>query len=290
MKNKSKYQKPIVDICIPVFNGEHKISRVIDSILSQSFQNFKLLISDNNSNDNTENIIKRYLSLDSRIEYYRQKKNIGAEGNFKYLFNKSESKYFMWAAADDIRSSNYLELNIRFLENNRDYVASTLQTRFEGGSFNEQRMGDKALIDDSPEARIRKHLSVKWCEGIHANGRFYSVIRRDSLRDVIKKEWNYLGADWMIVAHLLSIGKINRINDGWMELGRYGASNSQDLFAAYRKSVSSWIMPFSRLSTDIWKIIYSSNGYHKALIVLKLINLNLYGFIIQFYIKFKRRL
>lgn len=286
--NIKKYNFPLVDIGLPIYNGEAKIAMVIESILCQTYSNFRLIISDNFSSDETENIIKRYVSLDSRITYYRQNNNIGGEGNFKYLFHKSKAKYFMWAAADDIRSNDFLEKNIHFLEKNTDYVASTLRTKFEGGYFDENKLGDKSLHYEDPIARCIKHLSLNWITGLHANGRFYSLIRRDALQGAIKKDWGYLGADWMIVSHLLSIGKINRINEGFSELGKGGASNTQDLFSVHRASIKDFFFPFNRLSYETWDLMTFTGFHQKFLLLLTLLNLNIYGFFIQLYIKIKR--
>lgn len=51
----------------------------------------------------------------------------------------------MWTSADDIRSDTFLKLNLKFLINNNDYVASTSPTRFENGNFNPIAVGDFTL-------------------------------------------------------------------------------------------------------------------------------------------------
>lgn len=280
---------PMVSIGLPVFNGEKTIARVIESILSQTYDNFELIISDNYSSDNTESIIRKYVDLDSRIVYIRQNSNIGAEANFKYLLHKSNSKYFMWAASDDIRSNTFLEQTLIFLENNLDYVASTLQTKFEGREFDPIKMGDETLDDSNYANRVIKFYRLNWLSGLHANGRFYSLIRRTALQDILDKSWGYLGADWMIVTHIVSKGKTKRINAGWTELGRYGGSNTQDLFTLHRNTFFDLIAPFNKLSTEVWRIMYPSNWRQKGNILLRLIMLNVYGFLLQFYIMAKRK-
>ena len=73
---------PLVSIGMPVFNGmsgslKNKINlhRSLQSILQQSYKNLEIIISDNCSNDETANIIKKYLKKDKRIIFYKQKKN-----------------------------------------------------------------------------------------------------------------------------------------------------------------------------------------------------------------------
>jgi glycosyltransferase involved in cell wall biosynthesis len=56
---------------MPVYNGEKYVRQALDSLLTQNFKDFELIISDNASTDNTAEICKRYLEKDNRIEYYR---------------------------------------------------------------------------------------------------------------------------------------------------------------------------------------------------------------------------
>ena len=131
MQNNKKI-KPEVSIGMPVFNGAKTIEKAINSILAQTFEDFELLISDNASDDETENICKRFANQDSRIRYVRQKMNVGVYGNFNYVMSQAKKKYFMLAAADDWRSPNFLELNVSALESNSKYIASTSPNCHEG--------------------------------------------------------------------------------------------------------------------------------------------------------------
>jgi glycosyltransferase involved in cell wall biosynthesis len=101
---------PKISIGMPVFNGGKFIREALDSLLSQSFTDFELIISDNASTDDTETICLGYATKDSRIKYVRQDKNLGAVANFMFILNKAVGEYFMWAAADDYWSSNWLEV------------------------------------------------------------------------------------------------------------------------------------------------------------------------------------
>ena len=101
---------PKISIGMPIYNGASYIDQAINSVLNQTFKDFELIISDNASTDNTENICKKYLSLDNRIHYLRQKKNIGGINNFKFVLDSSVGKYFMWLAADDVLGNSNFSL------------------------------------------------------------------------------------------------------------------------------------------------------------------------------------
>ena len=96
-------------IGMPVFNGEKFITGAIQSIINQSYLNWELLISDNDSSDNTANICREFVKKDDRIRYVKQAQNIGAGANFLFLLKSASAGYFMWAASDDIWQKEYLE-------------------------------------------------------------------------------------------------------------------------------------------------------------------------------------
>jgi glycosyltransferase involved in cell wall biosynthesis len=234
---------PTVSIGMPVYNGEEFLRNAIDALLSQYFTDFELIISDNASSDQTESICRAYAERDKRIRYFRQPVNLGAEANFSYVLDRAKGEYFMWAASDDVRSADYVALNLDFLESHPDYVGSTSPVRFEGGGFDAQQMGDRGLVDDQFDLRLRKFFGA-W----HANGAFYSLMRTE----VIKRcQWvgvSFLGADWAIVLYLARQGKLNRLEQGWLELGINGVSNSRGIFRRYRSNLLDFVAPFWMLT------------------------------------------
>lgn len=269
---------------MPVYNGAKNIRNALDSILSQSFIDFVIIISDNASTDETEAIVLEYARNDSRINYIRQPKNIGAIANFQFVFKISSTKYFMWAADDDTRSRDYLEKNFYFLENNESYVGSTLQTRFQGGHFDPVRMGDASLYHEDFAKRIINFFGT-W----HANGRFYSLFRRAEIVPWIEKDRNFLGSDWTLITYLASKGKLNRIDTGWVELGTNGISNKTDIFAPFRKNLILWLIPFYHLSLDTWSLMSQAKLSQRTILAIHLIFLNFQAFLLQHKFIFNRK-
>ena len=60
MKNKPNSKLPLVSICFPVFNGERTLIRALDSLNAQDYKNLEIIISDDNSTDETFNICRKY--------------------------------------------------------------------------------------------------------------------------------------------------------------------------------------------------------------------------------------
>jgi glycosyltransferase involved in cell wall biosynthesis len=107
---------PKVSIGMPVYNGGTFLREAIDSLLVQTFTDFELIISDNASTDNTEQVCLDYVHFDSRIRYIRLADNIGAPNNFFYVRDQAVGEYFMWAAHDDRWKPNCLALWVNVLD------------------------------------------------------------------------------------------------------------------------------------------------------------------------------
>lgn len=117
----NKNNMPKVSIGMPVYNGEKYIREALDSLLAQTFTDFELIISDNCSNDKTQEICLEYATKDSRIRYIRQIKNIEVIPNFEYVRFQAIGQYFMWAASDDKWSKKWLEdMYKKIVETNAD--------------------------------------------------------------------------------------------------------------------------------------------------------------------------
>ena len=114
-QNMSQSDTP-VDIVMPVYNGAETISQTIDSVLNQTHQAFRLLIVDDGSTDNTEEVCKPYL-VDERIQYIRE----GHKGISETLnrgVSLSQTAYVARQDADDIWMPWHLDLLLHELEEN----------------------------------------------------------------------------------------------------------------------------------------------------------------------------
>lgn len=98
-----------VDILLATYNGEKYLRYLLDSILSQSFSDFNLLISDDCSTDSTPEIIDAYAKNDDRIIVYNQEQNVGFVKNFEFLLTKSTAPYVAFADQDDIWAKEKIE-------------------------------------------------------------------------------------------------------------------------------------------------------------------------------------
>lgn len=109
----------LVSIIMPSYNTAEYIAESIQSVLDQSYTNWQLIIVDDCSTDNTDEVIKPYLT-DGRIEYYRNEKSSGAAVSRNHALRKAKGRWIAFLDSDDLWMPNKLEKQIAFMKNN-DY-------------------------------------------------------------------------------------------------------------------------------------------------------------------------
>lgn len=110
-----------VSVIMPVYNTEEFVWEAIESILSQSFQDFEFIIIDDFSSDSSYEICKKYASKDKRIKLYRNKKNMWISYTRNKLINNTKTNYILSQDSDDISFPSRIRLLYNFLENNKEY-------------------------------------------------------------------------------------------------------------------------------------------------------------------------
>lgn len=121
-------KNPKITVLLSVYNDEKYIGEAIDSILSQTFKDFELLIIDDSSTDRTIDIIGNY--KDPRIRLIINKKNIDISRSLNKGLKLASGKYIARHDSDDISTSERLEKQFNFLEDNDDYAAVGSRTEY----------------------------------------------------------------------------------------------------------------------------------------------------------------
>ena len=117
-----------INILMATYNGRRYVAKQVESILNQTYKDFRLIISDDGSTDSTVKILQEYEQKDSRVEIYSQQKNQGVVSNFEFLIGKVRSELFMFSDQDDIWEPDKIEKTLEKMENdNLDLVYTDLQ-------------------------------------------------------------------------------------------------------------------------------------------------------------------
>ena len=172
LKNKNN-----IDIILPNYNSSKFLKQTLNSIIIQTYKNWKLIIIDDCSDDKTKNILKKYLK-DKRIKIFWLKKNNGAGFCRNYGIKKSKSPYVAFIDSDDVWKKNKLEKQIIFMKkNNFSFSYTNYETfgekkkiiipplRFDYKSFiNNTSIGTSTMMVKRKELRNIKFTNSKICE------------------------------------------------------------------------------------------------------------------------------
>ena len=108
----------MISIAMTSYNGENFISEQILSILSQTIEDFELIICDDCSSDHTFSILKEYKEKDSRIKIKQNKKQLGFLKNFEQAISLCTGDYIACCDQDDIWTNNHLEYLLKNIGEN----------------------------------------------------------------------------------------------------------------------------------------------------------------------------
>ncbi len=208
-------RQPRLSIGMPLYNSEQFLAEALDSLLSQTFSDFELIISDNGSTDQTEKICRDYADRDSRIRYERHEQNRGAIWNFNHVFSLAKGAYFKWSSYDDTCEPTFIERCVSVLDKRPEVIWCHTQSAkideqgarltkdpdaydgFEGWVHtSDAGLPRKNFDSHFPHQRFRGVLlGTDWCADS------YGVIRADALRRTCLLPSCY-GAEKVLMADL----------------------------------------------------------------------------------------
>lgn len=107
----------LVSIIMPSYNTGKFIEETIESVLSQTYTDWELIIVDDCSTDNTDEVVAQYLS-DTRIRYIKNEKNSGAAVSRNRALKEAKGKWIAFLDSDDLWLPEKLEKQIEFMKSN----------------------------------------------------------------------------------------------------------------------------------------------------------------------------
>jgi glycosyltransferase involved in cell wall biosynthesis len=212
---------PRLTIGLPVYNGEKYVGESLEALLGQSFTDFELIISDNASTDSTGDICRGYEKRDSRVRYFRQRRNIGLAPNHNFVADKARSELFKWASNDDLYARDLVERCIDVLDKYPDVVLAHSWTAM----VDESGLVTKAFeypLNTASQRAPERFRSLLFDSGGDDD---YGVVRTEILRRTAMKD-SYHHADRTIVAELSLYGRFCQVPD-WLYFRRDHADRAE---------------------------------------------------------------
>lgn len=226
MKNK----QPILSICIPIYNRIKFLRRHFEQYLKCKdcfLEDIQLYISDNCSEENLLNLVNEFRGKGLNLEYSRNPKNLGPDGNFIKCFNNAKGKYIWLLGSDDVPVDGFVPKLLGILKKH-DY----------GYLFLNHKSNNEQLVEYMNVNDILENVNV-WITFMSAN-----IVRTEYVKKVDGNK--YLGTFLIQVPYFLEgmmAGNTNAIlNSAWIQAGSDAKNNGgYNLFQVFAENLFSII-------------------------------------------------
>ena len=255
---------PRVSVGLPVYNGEKFLQEAIDSILSQTYRDFELVISDNASTDRTREICEQAAARDSRVRYIRNDVNVGAAKNYNNVVDVATGIYFKWAAHDDVCAPEFLQQCVSALDGDPSLVLTypkMVDIDDEGTHLPERNISHIPRSErgayPTPHQRFRRLIRTDYtCEEV------FGVIRVDILRKT-QLILSYTDSDRTLLAELALYGRFFEVPEV-LFYHRMHKGMSTQMFTGWQERTA-WFDPSKqgRMVFPLWR---QCAEYFKAIV------------------------
>jgi glycosyltransferase involved in cell wall biosynthesis len=211
---------PLVSVGVPTYNRRDRLVRAVESVLAQTHRELELVISDNGSTDETEELCRAIASRDPRVRYIRHATNRGSTENFNYVFGELRGDYAMVLGDDDWIDPDYVEACLDALQGRPDVAVAVGRSRYYGsnGACVDELASPTELLADSPSLRIREYYALE-----PKPETFYGLMRGTALRAAAPMR-NVLYNDGIFAATLVFAGKLRSVPSVAIHRSRGGTS------------------------------------------------------------------
>ncbi|MFT5239385.1 MAG: glycosyltransferase involved in cell wall biosynthesis [Kiritimatiellia bacterium] len=205
-------QKPKVCLGMPLYNQTKHLPEALNSLLSQTYSDFRLIISDDSTEPGPAKIVNALAVKDPRITYYRNENRLGLVDNWRACFDLAgEGDYFAWVGDHDVWHANWLESLVKTL-NAHEHVLLAYPKRTVIDEFG--NLIDKNLKPGFSSLGLDEDQRAKSIS-LHAKGfgnMVYGLFRADALRraGVFRK---VIMPDVMLLLELSLQGDIYQVDE-----------------------------------------------------------------------------
>jgi glycosyltransferase involved in cell wall biosynthesis len=256
---------PLVSIGIPTYNRNKGIYKTLTSIWAQKYPNLEVIVSDNCSTDNTQDVIQLISLKHSEIKYYRQESNIGLIKNFEFVLRKATGKYFMWVADDDTLEEGVLFKYVAFLESHPGYALVSGQIKY--WLDNKQELNEHGFNFEQKSSSLRV---LGYYSKVVYGGMIHGMMRRELTEKVRLRE--VIGNDYHFIANLAYLGEIKNLDFVGYHKNFGGTSKN---FKQYAKQIGdsdfAGEFPFLKIACDAFlEVMHRSPVYSEMPLPAKL--------------------
>ncbi|MCQ1538468.1 glycosyltransferase [Methanocalculus taiwanensis] len=196
---------PRVSICIPTYNRADMVVCAIRSALAQTYLDIEVVVVDNASTDNIEEVVASF--EDSRLRFVKNKENLGLFGNFNRCIEVAQGEFLHILHSDDYIDPNFTETCVAFFDEHPNVVLtfSSSITHIQDRAI-EGHYAEKDLIFPAPEGfqRLLHERCFITCPSVMTRKELYQQIGKYSLEFPYSSDYY----QWLRISRVLDIAYI----------------------------------------------------------------------------------
>ena len=193
--------KPAISICIPTYDGSEYIEDCLDSVLTQTYGNFEVLILDDCSTDNTLEIANTFAKKDSRIRVVKNENNLGLVGNWNKCIQLAKGEWIKFVFHDDLIAPQCLERMMAVADDNHPFIICRRNFIFNDVSEDVFQTYQKFLTELSMDGVFNGKTDISPSDIVDAQIRMVTSFQR-----------NYFGEPTSTLLHRLLFKRFGLIN------------------------------------------------------------------------------
>ncbi len=203
---------PMVSIGFPIYSGGTMLADSLESILSQDYWDFEVIISDHGSDPFVQEIATHYEKLDHRIKYFPTDDHSNCIGvqNFFRVVELSSAPFFMWGSYDDRMEKSYIRKSFEKINEDDSIVLVYSKSKVYQNNSKYIGIGNDTVKADQDDP-CERFLHVIW-ELMMCNA-MYGLFRREVIRKARSFRKDAYAHDTLFLAEVALMGKIIQIDD-----------------------------------------------------------------------------
>ena len=171
----------LVSVITPCYNGEKFLSETIESVISQSYPHWEMLIVDDGSTDGSASVAKKYAAMDSRITVMKQRNKGSAAARNKGI-RHANGQYFALLDSDDLWDPHFLEKQIAFMREKNAVCVCCSYDMIDAASHTAGRPVLAPGIITLDDMKIMNRIGC--LSGLYDSARYGKVFLREELKSI----------------------------------------------------------------------------------------------------------
>lgn len=250
----------LVSIIINCHNGQEFLSRCIESVLSQDYQNWEIIFWDNCSSDNSKEIFHKYMLDDNRLNYFYSKEKTNLSDARNLALSKTKGQYVCFLDVDDYWKKNKI---LKQIESFNQENISLVFTNFE--IIDNSKKVKVSFKEKLKNTNITNLLLKKYLVGL-------STIMFDKKNinySIFNNDYHIIGDFDFVMKNSLSVN-ITGINDILVKIERHDNNETKKKFKLYTLELLHWSKKNEKKFNDYknFKIFKKSIYYELAKVCL----------------------